>query len=218
MTSRILLLLRKDHYIFSGVNGISCLKRVYNSYKTFERLKQSMNSSRNAATGYSNAIFPFYLPHSIGFSTLVVGKNELRFVKNDIPVESCFAIKFEIDIKLPNDISILNKPVDVHNDFNTKSFRDTKPSLITDPNLYRGFINTHIITNEIVQRDLCFFVYGQDDRYVSENTLVDYITITDNITGLPLLDTKFNVEIASDAELGIDEDWDEIKMWSRTQS
>lgn len=201
MTSRILLLLRKDHFIFSGVNGVDALKRVYNSYKTFERLKQSMNSSRNAS--YSNAIFPFYLPHPIGFSTFVVGKNELRLIKNDIPVESCFAIKFEIDINLPNDISILNKPVDAHNDFNTKSFRDTKPSLITDPNLYRGFINTHIITNELVQRELCFFVYGQDDRYVSENTLIDYITITDNITGLPLLDTKFNVEIASDAELGI---------------
>lgn len=206
---RITFFIRKEHYVFSGNQGLFNLQNIYKSYLAFKQPGGVSGSTLHTK-------LPIYTPHPIGFKTSYLKpKNDTvldkhtSFINNNIQIESAIAIKIEhlhnphtTDIKsVSNNIGIINTAsfANIHIDYN--------------PNLYRGFINTHIICPDVYKKELCFFMYGKNCRFLPSNRIVDYIDIRDH-NGVKFSDIKFEVEMASDAELGIDEEWEKIVKWA----
>lgn len=212
---RITFFIRKEHFVFTGNQGLFNLQNIYKSYLAF---KQRATECGNPCP----TNFPIYTPHPIGFKTTylkpkveygnIVDKRT-SFVNNNIQIESALAVKIEplINCETTKQTTLYNHNHNNIGSINTSSFANLQ--LDYSPYLYRGFINTHIICPDVHKKELCFFMYGKNGRFLPSNRIVDYIDIRDHY-GAKFSDIKFDVEMASDSELGIDEEWEKIVKWA----
>lgn len=153
--------------------------------KTVEKLYKYYNSYSN---NYPILSFPFYLPNMI----------ENNNAKKNISIESCFAINIENN-------NVMSQKFTTLSSFNYDKKIDT--------NVLNGNINTHIIQDNIcIKRKLPFVLDIKQYNNLYQYKRMDSISIIDTLNiKCPI---NFNVVIANDNELNIDEEWDTIREWA----
>ena len=191
---RVTLALRKDHAIFTGIQGFKNIELLYQKYKLHQ-----MCIEQGSCSG-----FPFYSPHPIWLKNMPYTKNTTIF--GDISVESCFALKVEVpgheNCQIDKVVTITTESSDQFDRF-------------MEPYSFRSFINTHIISNDMATPErICSYIYTNEDNCVlPAQTLLDNIILTSS-PGVKVPIT-FDVVVASDNELGIDDEWDKIREWAK---
>ena len=126
---RVTLALRKDHAIFTGIQGFKNIELLYQKYKLHQ-----MCIEQGSCSG-----FPFYSPHPIWLKNMPYTKNTTIF--GDISVESGFALKVEVP---GYENSQIDKVVTITTESSDQFDR------FMEPYSFRSFINTHNINSDIV--------------------------------------------------------------------
>lgn len=187
----VTLAIRKDHKLFNNHNGTKMINNLYTSYLSYK-------------TDYSQFTIPFFLPKTFDTQKYInlTNNNEI----NNISIESCFALK--IDYKTDNIVNNENCFLTTYSSRNyDKNLHDSK--------LYPAEIVTHISTNnnvDYVKKNI-HFLLKCNSKVLPERMNIDSIILTDYThSKYPL---KLDVVVASDKELNIDDEWDNIKDWAK---
>jgi hypothetical protein len=198
----VMMFLRKDHYLFAGDDG----KRRLNG------LKESYGYASTQG-GSARLTIPFYLPHAIGLQDFKLGSGS-SYITGDVYAQSCFALLIDNGTR-----------ADKHENLTVSSVSDAAwppPSAIDKSSYYRCFIDTHIRNSSslgVERVENCSFIRGEDGIRVPERTMIDEFFLTNGYGDhrLSAIPFKFGVSVASDEELGIDDEWGRIKEWARTK-
>lgn len=199
----VTMYLRKDHYMFTGEDGHRRLKSIKESYKHAETKGRSARIS-----------IPFYLPHSIGLQDFKLSSSS-GFIPGDVYAQSCFSLL--IDDRPCKD---QGEQLDLLTISGT-----SRPELKTNDNssYYRCITESHVRNGDEdgPQRiERCSFVHGCDGMRIPERTMIDEFFLADRNKEGPsiAMPFKFRVSVATDGELGIDDEWSMIKDWARRKA
>jgi hypothetical protein len=188
----ITLAIRKDHKLFDNKNGTKMINNLYKSYLSYKTL-------------YPQFTIPFFLPRTFDTQKYInqTKNNEI----NHISIESCFALNIEYN----NEYSTqYNKNASL----TTVSSRNYDRNL-HNSNLYPAEIVTHIKQNNNLSyvKNNIHFLLNCSSNVLPQRMNIDSIIITDNTDcKYPV---KLDVVIASDKELNIDDEWDNIQDWAK---
>lgn len=199
----VTMFLRKDHYLFAGEDGQRRLKGLSESYRHAETKGRSARVS-----------IPFYLPHSIGLQDFKLSSSS-GFIPGDVYAQSCFSL-------LIND-----RPCkDQGDNLDVLTVSETvRPwlKMKDGSSYYRCITKFHVRNNdeEEPQRiERCSFVHGCDGMRIPERTMIDEFFLADRNKEGPsiAMPFKFSVSVATDGELGIDDEWSMIKDWAHRKA
>lgn len=207
----VTMFLRKDHYLFAGDDGARRLKRLHESYKCSHTQKNNVRVH-----------IPFYLPHAICFQDFKLSYGS-TIVSGDVFAQSCFALLVDVPTRnLDGDALTVSTVSDsLWPDVPRYSVWQDVPR---DPSsYYRCFVDTHLITTSPVtnrRTEMCSFVHGSNGTLVPERTVIDQFFLTnghgdEKLFAIPF---RFDVDVATDRELGIDDEWGMIQGWARRSS
>lgn len=201
------MFIRKDHYIFSGTEGKSRMCHLLESYEC--------SRTKN---GETRQTIPFYLPHSIGLHDFNMSYGQ-SFITGYLHAHSCFALLFD-------DAAGICK----HSGASVTTVSNSLRSKMQDDpaSYYRCFIDTHILNaagatgNWSQQTELSSYVKGHDGTVIPARTVIDDVFISAGhrygCGDLFTVPFTFDVALATDSELGIDEDWDRIQNWAKRKA
>lgn len=199
----VTLLMRSDHSLFSGTNGNTLLKNLTESYKFAMKNKclvkndsNSHSKNRNTFIPHTRMSIPFYLPH-----VTVLCDEQYANCSGDVNIESCFALH----IDTPNVFVNATDPC-------LDSITDNSKKVA----VFRSFINTHIIYagKSALQYDILSFIQGENSKVLPQRIILNELYFSNKFSvKLPF---QFNVDVASDKELGIDSEWEKLQQWSKT--
>lgn len=188
---RVSLCLRRDDSRFAGPEGAALLRCLYSLYK--KRSLFNRGWSMSALTNHIDVM----TPQNIDLA---------RFLEKDINLSSGVALY----VDGPSSTRIVPHSV-LH----------SKAKCGTETASYSGFMHTHIIYGRNTRVpgfiDSCrvpFRVYADDTmKCVPALSHIDTWSLTDE--NGEMIDIDYNVVIATDRELGIDEEWERIVAWAR---
>ena len=199
----VTMFLRKDHYMFTGADGQRRLNNIKESYQHAETNGQIARTS-----------IPFFLPHSIGLQNFKLSSSS-GFIPGDVYAQSCFSL-------LINDRPCKDQGEKL--DVLTRSGA-SNPELETNDNslYYRCITDSHVSNciEEAPQRiEFCSFVPGYDSMRIPERSIIDEFFLANKNKEGPIIvmPFKFSVLVASDNELGIDDEWSMIKDWANRKA
>ena len=192
----ITLAIRKDHKLFDNKNGTKMVNNLYKSYLSYKTL-------------YPQFTIPFFLPRAFDTQKYInqTKNNEI----NHISIESCFALNIEYSREHNSEHNIQNNK---SASLTTVSSRNYDRNL-HDSNLYPAEIVTHIKQNNNLSyvKNNIHFLLNCSSNVLPQRMNVDSIIITDNThCKYPV---KLDVVVASDKELNIDDEWDNIQDWAK---
>lgn len=211
-TPSVTLFLRKDHYLFAGDDGKRRLNGLFESYR-YARTEK----------GKTRLSVPFYLPHVIGLQDFKLNYGP-TFVPGDVYAQSCFSLLIDSSVgKGSGDEHLLVSTVSDSIWPNVERKTDATSSNNSTSSYYRCYIETHITNTNVLTSnvtEMCSFVNGHDGMRIPERTIIDKFFITngqgdEKLFAIPF---RFDVSVATDRELGIDDEWGMIKKWAQTQS
>lgn len=196
----ITLAIRKDHKLFDNKNGTKMVNNLYKSYLSYKTL-------------YPQFTIPFFLPRAFDTQKYInlTKNNEI----NHISIESCFALNIEYSREHNSEHN--SEYSTQHNksaSLTTISSRNYDRNL-HDSNLYPAEIVTHIKQNNNLSyvKNNIHFLLNCSSNVLPQRMNVDSIIITDNThCKYPV---KLDVVVASDKELNIDAEWDNIQDWAK---
>jgi hypothetical protein len=199
----VTMFLRKDHHLFMGEDGQRRFKNLEESYKHAE--------TKGKATRLS---IPFYLPHSIGLQDFKLNSNS-GFIPGDVYAQSCFSL-------LINDRPCKEQAAQL----NVLTISGTsRPELKTNDNAsyYRCITESHVRNSDMEEPrriERCSFVHGCDGMRIPQRTMIDEFFLSDKNKEGPSIAVpfKFNVSVATDEELRIDDEWSMIKDWANRKA
>lgn len=213
-TPSVTLFLRKDHYLFAGDDGKRRLNGLFESYG-YSRTEK----------GKTRLSVPFYLPHVIGLQDFKLSYGS-TFIPGDVYAQSCFSLLIDSNKSKENENTDEKLLVSTVSDSlwpNVDGKTETSSNNTTTSSYYRCYIETHITkTDDLTSKtvEMCSFVNGHDGMRIPERTIIDKFFITngqgdEKLFAIPF---RFDVSVATDRELGIDDEWGRIKEWARSQS
>lgn len=188
----VTLVLRKDHYLFSGEMGKFRRDNLLKSYLAYQPISD-----------WTRLTIPFFSTEHISLQNEIMTHSCNKM--SDDTIQSCFALV-------------------INNEFNEQltvsTTSENLPSLNRNSE-HRCLIETHIIQPELSKNkriNICSFLRGQKGMWVPERTLTDNLYLTRENETYPAIPFEFHVDIATDKELGIDSEWDEITRWARNKA
>lgn len=197
---RITLFLRKSHPVFSGANGIKKLDAFFKVYSQSKPIPQKNNMFPKI-----NSNFPFYAPYNLFKKHNINNPNYYDFI------DSCFAIHIDNNKHMHVNLATSS----VINNYAAINIGKQRGEKMIDT-----VISTHVIdsfqNNLVTKHDIpSYFNYNsyRHNTFLTHQ-LIDYIILKDNHYNE--FQMTFNVDIATDSELGIDEEWDSIVDWAKT--
>lgn len=201
---RVTLFLRKCHPVFSGANGIKKLDAFFRVYS-----QSKPSPTKNNMFPQINSNFPFYLPYNILKAEHANNTNTNTNTSTAF-IDSCFAIHIDNNKHMPVNFATSS----VINNYDSITIGKQRSEHMIDT-----IISTHVIdsfhNNLVMKHDIpSYFSYKsfRFDGFLTHQ-LIDYIILEDN--NYNEFQMTFDIDVATDTELGIDEEWDTIVDWAK---
>lgn len=202
------MFIRKDHYLFTGTDGTRRMNALIESY-----------AHARTSRGETRVTFPYFLPHNIQLHdfNMCYGQScyGQSFISGDLHSHSCFALFFDDKSGICGDQGASVSTV-------SGALRPANGGA----SYYRCFVDTHIVNASpfaVHNKEVAAYVKGHDGTVIPARTVLDDMFITTGHTygkscgELFAVPFTFDVSAATDAELGIDEEWERIKRWARNK-
>ena len=206
----ITLAIRKDHNLFNNKNGNKMIDNLYKSYLSYKLTYPQYN-------------IPIFLPKTLDTQKVInMSKNN---EVNSINIESCVALHIDYNTYIYNNNNNNNTSTEAKepvNAFITSFSSKNYNKIYYDSNAFPAELVTHISVNDISSensisnhyiRKNFHFLLNCENWVLPERMHIDSLLLTDYKNNkYPI---NFNVVVAGDKELNIDDEWDNIQDWAK---